>query len=90
MSHVSNGLLGKKENGTVSGNITVVILSWVLAGWEGTGGLVPRVFNLSLSLGTSSFGADTAVPACWEASGSSKETGFLHSGSPSTSVECLP
>lgn len=90
MSHVPNGLLGKRKNGAVSGNVTILILSWVLAGWEGTGGLIPSVFNLSLSLGTSGFRADTPVPACWGASGSSREPGFLHSGSLSTSVECLP
>lgn len=62
MSHVPSGLLGKRTNGTVSENITILILSWVLAGWEGTEGLISRVFNLSLSLGTSDFGADAGGP----------------------------
>ena len=72
------------------GTVMILILSWVLAGWEGTGGLIPRVFNSAPALGTSGFRADTAVPLRWGTGGPGKEPEFPHLGSLSTSVRCLP
>lgn len=70
-------------------NVAILILFWVLAGLEGTGGGLSRVFNLALAHGTSGFGADSTMAVHWQTGGPSKEPRFLHLGSLSTSVGCL-